>query len=109
MTPEEFKQKYPEYADLEGYELWNKMEDVLVKIGNSWTADYSDGYDVIELREDVEFHQNKYWINDATSERITNEEFEKRTRRKHINLTSNPLTSFSWEIVDFGKSNTDEK
>lgn len=30
MTTKEFKEKYPEFAHLEGDELWDKMEDMLV-------------------------------------------------------------------------------
>ena len=31
MTVSEFKLKYPEHANLEGDELWNKMEDVMLE------------------------------------------------------------------------------
>lgn len=39
MTPKEFKEKYPEYAHLEGNELWDMMQNVLLKSGTILVAD----------------------------------------------------------------------
>lgn len=39
MTSNEFKIKYPQYAHLEGEDLWNKMEDTLLEFGNVLYAD----------------------------------------------------------------------
>lgn len=33
MTPNEFKEKYPEYAHLEGDALWDTMTNVLIRDG----------------------------------------------------------------------------
>jgi len=32
MTPQEFKERYPQYIKLEGNELWDTMEDVLSRL-----------------------------------------------------------------------------
>jgi hypothetical protein len=39
MTTTEFKQKYPQYKDLEGDELWDMMTDCLCKTGNKLYPD----------------------------------------------------------------------
>lgn len=39
MTPNEFKIKYPEYSHLEGNDLWDTMEQVLLNCSSRLTAD----------------------------------------------------------------------
>ena len=61
MTPKEFKEKYPQYKDLEGDALWDKMEDVLLGLGNVLTADpnrevvYHEPFNINVLQDNGEY------------------------------------------------------
>ena len=90
--------------------IWDKQtEDFLNNSNNDvWTADYSEGYDVVKFKHqpDVEFHKNKCWVNDKTGERITSEEFDRRESMKYPirDLSKDSaIESFRFEILDFGK------
>lgn len=39
LTIEDFKKQYPQHKDLEGDELWNKMEDVLFETGEQFVPE----------------------------------------------------------------------
>lgn len=86
--------------------IWDKQtEDVFNNPNNDiWTADYTDGYVEIEVMKDVFLHQNKYWINDKTGERVTNEEHERRLNLKFPKPKGSAIESFKFEILDFGKN-----
>lgn len=65
MTAQEFKEKYPQFAHLEGYELWNKMEEqhVLENSGKNevvydWKGnEIKEGHEIclIKIREKESF------------------------------------------------------
>ena len=110
--------KYIKPAQAELYKkdwnsIWNAQEDELLRNGDSWTADYSEGVDkefIHKTSEGVEFYMrhNKYWINDRTGERITRQEFERRQELKYPkrDLASQvTLESARMDFLDFGKTN----
>jgi len=84
---------------------WDQMEDDLLKTGNSWSADYSEGYNSVNIPHGeftVEFRQNKFWVNDRTGERISAEEHDNRYNN-YPKRDSPALESFTFAILDFGK------
>lgn len=108
MTPKEFKQKYPEFYHLEGKELWNKMEDMLLEQENSWTADYSEGRVELDTRTlsdgtSVTWNDPAHWVNDKTGERLTSQEYRKRHKFDVFERVEQPersLESFSFGFLD---------
>ena len=110
MTTKEFKDKYPHYSHLEGDDLWNAMEFMLLQSSDSWTADYSEGSDEEFIHERADgiklyWNQNKHWVNDHTGERITRQEFDRRQELKYPkqNLASQgTLESYRMDFLDFG-------
>jgi len=44
MTPKEFKELYPKFAHLEGDQLWNKMEEVMLQNAKPATKEDIDKF-----------------------------------------------------------------
>lgn len=86
MTVEEFKNKYPQYSNLEGDELWNKVEDIVIEEsktnGGRWVPAWELGEENSEGKitsvndEVITIHMRtpKFWINVDTKEIKPNEE-----------------------------------
>lgn len=97
MTTEEFKIDYPNYAHLEGDELWDKMTLMLLESDNVLHADPNQvkTFNRVVLDDgtyiDVEF--GRRWLNN------TGEEIQV----KEIEQIENPIESYRCEIIDFSK------
>lgn len=109
MTTREFKDKFPQYENVEGDNLWNAMEDYALQHSDSWTADYSGGATEEFIGKfnglDVYMNHNKYWINDSTQERITDEEFQRRQEAKYPPqdwASQAAVESVRLDFLDFG-------
>lgn len=109
MTTKEFKDKYPHYSHLEGNDLWNAMEDSLLQTGDSWTADYSDGY--TEESSGVvngitySWRYPKYWINESTKERLSLEEYNSKQDPPQKTMVDQvTLESCRVDFIDFGQT-----
>lgn len=108
MTTKEFKDKFPQYAHLEGYALWNAMEDSFLHDSSreAWVADYSEGFVEEYLHTmpngiKVCMKHNNYWVNSHTKERITNDEFRAREEAKYPKRDLSPIESFKMGFLDF--------
>ncbi len=98
MTVEQFKIKYPQYAHLEGDELWDMMTESLLQSDNILTADpnrtityhepvtLNDGYKVF-----IEDNSTTIWLNSKGEQVI----LEQKPTPK------NPTTSYRMEIINF--------
>lgn len=87
--------------------IWDAQENELLKSGDSWTADYSEGSDeefIHENSDGIKFYMNhnKYWINDRTKERITRKEFDRRQEIKYPKRKGPTIESFKMGFLDFG-------
>ena len=108
MTTTEFKLKYPQYKDLEGDELWNKMEDTLFEIGEVLYADpnqvktFHKPYKMDILQYDGVYREMTFTIEDSSTTRWLNKDGElvrigEPLRPKPIH----PTESYSFQIIDF--------
>lgn len=75
---------------------WDLQENLLLKTGNIYTADYSYGFELIELAEGFYERVPKYWRNNS-GQLISNKQF----RKNNLQPTGDALTSYKFEIVDF--------
>jgi len=107
MTTTEFKLKYPQYKDLEGDELWNKMEDTLFEIGEVL---YADPKQEKVFHEPIETEYGKITIEDSSTTRWLNSKGElvRIDEPKRLKPTY-PTESHSFQIIDFGKKRLKQK
>lgn len=98
MTTTEFKEKYPQYKNLEGDDLWNIMEDTLLKSSNVLIADpqreiiYHDPLEIKGVKWFVEDDNKTRWLNSKGEEIFI----------KNEKTLKEPTESYKLEIVDFG-------
>lgn len=100
MTTEEFKIKYPNYAHLEGDELWDKMTLVLLESDNVLHADpnreiiYHDPVTINGIKLSVEDDSTTRWLNNKGEE----------VKLKEVDyFKGNPTESYKVEIINFSK------
>ena len=80
MNVYEFKDKYPQYANLEGEDLWNKMEDTLLSSDNALYADpnqekiWLDPIEIPILQEDGTYKNIKVVEEDSSKTRWLNKD-----------------------------------
>ena len=60
MTVKEFKKQFPEFAHLEGNELWNKMEDTMLKNAKSATKEDIDKFFAVSPKSTGRFPLESY-------------------------------------------------
>lgn len=100
MTTEEFKIDYPNYAHLEGDELWDKMTLVLLKSHNVLHADpnreiiYHAPIIINDIKLSVEDDSTTRWLNNK------GEEVKLKEVEHH---KGNPTESYKVEIINFSK------
>lgn len=108
MTTIEFKQKYPQYKDLEGDELWNKMEDTLFEMGEVLYTDpnqvktFHEPYKMDILQDDGVYREMTFTIEDSTTTRWLNSKGELvRIGEPERPRPIYPTESYSFQIIDF--------
>lgn len=101
MTTTEFKQKYPQYKDLEGDELWDKMEDNLFEIGEVL---YADPNQIKTFHKPIDTEYGKIMIEDSSTTRWVNKDGKLvRVGEPDYPKVEVPTESYSFQIIDFSK------
>lgn len=108
MTPKEFKITNPEYKDLQGDALWDKMEDVLLESNNTLTADpnreihYHDAISVPTAQLDGTVKEMSIQVEDDTKTVWLNSAGEK-VKIKEIKSIGKATESYRMAIWDASK------
>lgn len=103
MTTLEFKQKYPQYKNLEGDELWDKMTLTLLESGEVL---YADPNQEKIFHEPIDTEYGKITIEDSSTTRWLNKYGElvrigDPERPKPIN----PTETYTGVMIDFSDGN----
>lgn len=100
MTTIEFKQKFPQYKDLEGNELWDKMTEVFLNTNEVLTADpnreiiYHEPITLLNgVIVSVEDSSKTRWLNSKGEEVFLKEDAP----------MEKPTESYRMNIIDFGE------
>lgn len=108
MTTTEFKRKYPQYKDLEGDELWDKMEYTLFETGEVLYADpnqikvFHKPYKMDILQDDGVYREMTFIVEDSSTTRWLNKNGELVRVGEPIRpITTKPTESYSLQIIDF--------
>lgn len=100
MNTTEFKEKYPQYAHLEGDELWDKMTESFFEEGEVYVADpdreiiYHEAVNIEGIGEVLMENSAKtVWINSRG---------ERGLLKERTIPSEESTTSYSMVILDFG-------
>jgi hypothetical protein len=108
MKTTEFKQKYPQYKDLEGDELWDKMTETLLRTEGVLHADpnqekvFHEPFKMNILQDDGFYREMSFKVEDSSTTRWLN------SKGEEVKLTEDKLNhqqteSYKLEIIDFSK------
>lgn len=75
---------------------WDLQEDILLKTGDTYTAEYSYGFELVEIGQNIYERVPNYWKS-STGQLISNEEFSKRFKPQP---KGKALSSYKFEILD---------
>jgi|SRR6187402_3622926 len=108
MTPQQFKVKYPQYSDLEGDALWDRMTEMLLQSDNVLTADpnqekvYHEPFKMNILQDDGVYREMTFQVEDSSTTRWLNNKGEEVKLKGDV-ISAKQVTSYKMEIVDFSK------
>ena len=101
MTVKEFKIKFPQYSHLEGDDLWNKMEEVLLDDNNVLYADPNQ--EKVYLAP-IETPYGKVTIEDSSTTRWLDKKGNLvRVGEFDYPQVEKPTESYRLDIIDFSK------
>lgn len=75
---------------------WDLQEDILLKTGDTYTADYSYGFELVEIGQNIYERVPNYWKS-STGQLISNAEFSKRFQSDSKGKAS---SSYKFDILD---------
>jgi hypothetical protein len=101
MTVKEFKVAYPQYSNLEGDDLWDKMTEVFLECGEVL---YADPNQVKVFHEPIQTEYGKITIEDSSTTRWLNSKGELvRVGEPDEPVCEKPVENYKFEIIDFGE------
>jgi hypothetical protein len=101
MTPNEFKIKYPQYSDLEGDALWDKMTFTMMSQGQVLSAD--PNRKIVYCEPVKHISGAVIMVEDDSTTRWLNSEGEEVKVEQERKFSGKSTTSYRIEIIDFSK------
>lgn len=112
MTTKEFKDRYPQYAHLEGDTLWDKMTEKFAELANTLYADpdqekvFHEPIKIDVLQKDYSYVEQTFMIEDSSTTRWLGKDGNLvRIGEIPMSCSNIPKVSYSgvvWDVNDSG-------